>query len=336
MLDVERDWNEFPKFRHNLWTTFADNPDLTYLTVSHGKFEVLTSDAREFLKIRGFCTGHNSVDQIAEKSGFSSAKVRDIVDSLAAGDMLRRKARPFRDLDPLEVQGMLLAAAVMWAEQLRETHIAVEVFSGDVSHRVAIGWLLETYHYIKAFPSAIDIAAGAASGELRSVVEEYANQERGHEQFVEDTLVRLGLTRDEVRTSTPLVTTRLIDLLMKEMFVTTPQAALLVAAIVEADDFEEDELPSLSRQFTQHYGVDQDALDPLFRHSMIDAELGHGELAERYRHLLTFSNEHELNDMVNKLHDLKHAFDAQKLEIKEYYSREGNYLPRQVVDYFAI
>ena len=47
-------------------------------------------------------------------------------------------------------------------------------------------------------------------------------------------------------------------------------------------------------------------------------------------------DEQTLHDIVNKLHDLKHAFDVQKLEIEHYYARKGNYVPRQFVDFFAV
>jgi hypothetical protein len=336
MLSEEKNWNYFPKFRHNLLTNYDNEPEVTYLTVSHGKFEIPRHEAEEFLKIRGFCTGHAGVEEIARKSGLPIERTRQIIDSLIQGDMLRRTWKPFEAITQAEIQGTLLAATRIWSEQLRETHIAVEVFNGDVSREVALGWLLETYHYIRCFPGALEIAAAGASGELHDVLKTYAQQEQGHELFVEQSLCRLGLRPEEVRHSAPLVTTRLIDLLMRELFKQTPCAALLVAAIVEADDFRPEELPAMHEAFARHYDAPEDGLVPFFRHSQIDADLGHGTLAMRYAHLLTFRSETELAHTVNCLHDLKHAFDAQKLEIKDYYSRGGNYFPRQRVDFFSI
>lgn len=335
-MDAENDWAQFPKFRHNLWTSYADEPDVTYLTVSHGKFKVPTGEAQEFLKIRGLCTGHHDLPTIAQRSGLTLERTRHMVQSLVDGDMLRRAARPFEVLSQEEIQAGLLAATRIWAEQLRETHLAVEVFNGAVSRRVAVGWLLETYHYIKHFPDALARSADSASGELRSVLAEYARQERGHEAFVEQTLVRLGLRPEEVRQSVPLATTRLIDLLMREMFTATPCSALLLAAIVEADDFPAGELPRLQQDFSRHHDAAPDCLAPFFQHSQIDSDLGHGQLAQRHAALLQFKDGNELHETVNRLHDIKHAFDAQKLEIKDYYGHPGNYFPRQRVDFFSI
>jgi pyrroloquinoline quinone (PQQ) biosynthesis protein C len=336
MVHAEKNWEQFPKFRHNLWTNFADEPDVTYLTVSHGKFKVATGEAQEFLKIRGLCTGHHDLPEIAQRSGLTLERTREIVRSLVEGDVLRQEARPFAELGAADIQAGLLAAAGIWAEQLRETHIAVDVFNGTVSRRVATGWLLETYHYIRQFPAALEVAARAASGELRQVLAEYARQERGHETFVEQTLVRLGLRPEEIRQSVPLATTRLIDLLMREMFAAVPCSALLLASIVEADDLAEGELPGLQEAFARHHGAPADCLAPFFQHSQIDSEFGHGRLAHEHVSLLQFRDGDELHETVNRLHDIKHAFDAQKLEIKDYYGREGNYFPRQRVDFFSI
>lgn len=46
------DFKIYPKFRHNLWTTYEDAAEITYLTLSHGTFEIPTQEASQFLKIR--------------------------------------------------------------------------------------------------------------------------------------------------------------------------------------------------------------------------------------------------------------------------------------------
>jgi hypothetical protein len=44
-----------------------------------------------------------------------------------------------------------------------------------------------------------------------------------------------------------------------------------------------------------------------------------------------------LDQVVNKIHDLKHAFDLQGIEIKAYYTTlNGKYLPRQPVTFESI
>jgi hypothetical protein len=333
---IEKDWGEFPKFRHNLWTNYADEPEFTYLTISIGKFKVHKADADDFTKIRSHCTGYHSRREIASRTDISLTRIDEIVDSLKRAEMLRRPCQNFETLAPEEVRAGLLNAVRIWADQLRETHISVEVFNGDVPRRIAMGWLLESYHYIRCFPSALYAAAQAASGRLREILREYAAQERGHELYVEESLLRMGLTREEVRESVPLVSTQLLHFQMQELFRDAPCAALLLAAIVEADDFIDDEADAAQQRFAQHYDTPADSLAPFFEHIRLDANLGHSKLAQNHADLLVFEKSAQLHDTVNRLHDIKHAFDAQKLEIKDYYGKQGNYFPRQRVDFFAI
>lgn len=327
---------ERPKFRHNLWTTYDEEPDLTYLAVSHGLYEVPTNEAKEFLKFRSHCTGHHSIDEISALSGVAAADVRKIVQSLADADVLRPRYKSFSELSADEIRKVLFSAVAMWAEQLRETGIAAALVDGRLPKPALIGWLLETYHYINQFPAAIAYGAQHATGEMKNILNTYANQETGHEIFVQRTLTNLGLSDAEVATSIPLVSTRLIDFLMREMISEAPPSALLLAGILEAGDLEDEEADGFFNRISEAYKVPVAAFDPLREHMMIDAKLGHAELGQVNAHLIEFSSEKQLHAAVNRLHDIKHAFDLQKLEIEDYYCKQGDYIPRQFVDFFAI
>ncbi len=333
---LSKDWQTYPKFRHNLWTTFADEPNTTYLTVSHSKFTVPSEEAQQFLRIRSHCTGHNTVEQIAAKGGLDLDQTKSILSSLESAGVFRAPYKPFAELTADEVREVLFSATRIWSEQLAETNIAVDIRAGNVPRNVLHGWLLETYHYIRCFPEAVAHAARHAQGELRSVLERYAEEERGHESFVLSVLESLGFTKAEVETSIPLTSTRLVDFLMKELFERFPPAALLVAAVVEADDLSESESDEFRNDVGRRYGISPEVLAPLQKHMMVDSQLGHAQLARKYAHLIVVPDEKTLHDTVNKIHDIKHGLDLQKLEIKEYYSRVGNYIPRQAVDFFAI
>lgn len=333
---LDKDWTSVPKLRHNLWTSFEDTPETTYLTVSHGKFAVPTAEAQLFLKMRGFCTGHHSRSEVIRRSGLESDRAENILSSLEEAGVFRPAYQPFQALDAANLRETLLSACRIWSEQMAETNIAVDIMAGKGTPQTVIGWMLETYHYIRTFPEAIQVAADAADGELRETLYAYAAQERGHEAFVLRTLRGLGLDTAEVESSVPLVSTRLIDLLMREMFAETPCSALLLARIVEAAELDDEDIGAFQAAVTRQYGFPDDALEPFFEHSRIDEGLGHASLAERNQHLITVGSEAALHRLVNRLHDIKHAFDLQKLEIVHYYNNVGNYVPRQFVDYFAI
>jgi hypothetical protein len=335
-FDLDKDYKKYPKFRHNLWITPDYNPEITYLTVSHSTFEVPTNDALKFLQIRSHCTGHNTVEMIASKSGMSAEEVSALIDPLIEAEVLHLPFSPIESLLSEEILKSLYAACQIWSEQLAECSIVYDIIQGKVQRSVVLGWLLEMYHYIKAFPFALDLAAESTSGLLKEVFTKYASEERGHEEFVLQTLVNAGMSRQEVEQSIPLVSTRTIDFIMRDLFLTEPFSVLLVARIIEAHDFNEKQFIELDKVLVDKYQFSPRLLDPFVEHIKIDAQLEHSDLFDKYAALAESNFSSNLHVMVNKIHDLKHAFDLQKLEIKEYYSNTGNYFPRQFVDFFAI
>ncbi|TAK74622.1 MAG: hypothetical protein EPO11_06625 [Gammaproteobacteria bacterium] len=333
---TEKDFKVFPKFRHNLWTSYEDVPDMTCLTVSHGVYEVPTEEASKFLKIRSFCTGYNNIVGIAEKSKIPIDEIQSIVDSLIEIDALHLPFKPLEILTKQEIIYTLDAATKIWSEQLYDTHISRDIFLGKTSKNVVIGWLLETYHYVKSFPDALEIASNHAGGKLKEILIEYTKQEKGHEWFILQSLLKAGLSKQEIENSIPLISTRTIDFLFKELFSLEPCAVLLVARIIEAEDFDVNSANEVAKILYEIHGFPIDMLKSFFDHVEVDSKLGHHQLLENNLKLLEEINPCRLHDIVNKLHDIKHAFDLQKLEIKDYYDKIGNYLPRQYVDFFAI
>ena len=332
----KKDFKAFPKFRHNLWTNYEDAPEITYLTVSHGTYEVPTEDASRFLKIRSFCTGYSSLADIAAKSKMSEQEVKSIISSLIEIDTLHLPFKSVETLTKKEIIRTLEAATNIWSEQLVDTHISRDIFLGKTSKNVVIGWLLETYHYVKLFPSALEVASIHAKGQLKELLVEYTKQEKGHERFILQSLLKAGLSKQEVEDSIPLISTRTIDLLFKELFALEPATVLLVASIIEAEDLDKNSAQEVTKMLHEVHGFPIDMLNPFFDHVEIDSKFGHHQLLQNNMKLMEEINPLCLHDIVNKLHDIKHAFDLQKLEIKDYYEKTGNYLPRQYVDFFAI
>jgi len=336
MLIDKSDFNKYPKFRHNLWTSYESSPETTYLIMSNSAFEVPTEEANLFLKIRSFCTGHNTIEDISIKSAIPLNKILSMINSMKEIDAFHLPYSPLDTISKNQQQNTLISATNLWAEQLEDTHISHEIFSGKTSKNVVIGWLLETYHYVKTFPEALEIAAKNASSGLKDLLTSYAKQEKGHEKFILESLMRAGITRLEVESSIPLISTRTIDFLLKELFTIEPCSVLLVAGIIEADDYNEHSALEIAKMLNKTHQFPIDMLEPFFEHVKIDFKYGHHKLLENNLAYLQEIKSENLNDVVNKLHDIKHAFDVQRLEIFDYYNKVGNYLPRQYVDFFAI
>ncbi|CBJ43956.1 protein of unknown function [Ralstonia solanacearum CFBP2957] len=328
--------NMFPKLRENVWHIDPER-ETSVLVTSRATYNVPTQAALHFLKMRSYCTGLNSIDSIAEKSGLSPADVTAILNSLEPAGILYAPSGAQGPLEPAHVHDALLRACRIWSTELRMSYIGNEFASGELPKSVLLGWLIEMYHYIKDFPHAIEHAARFATGRLKTVIEEYAAQEKGHEWYVLQTLVNLGLSEAEVRTSIPLPSTRLIGFLMRELYELEPASVLMVASVVEAQEFVEDHIEAFKMQLHRCYQVEPAAFDPYFRHQQIDAGLGHASLLSTHLDLVNVDDRQTLDRLINQIHDLKHAFDLQSTEIKSYYTTlQGRYFPRQALEFSSI
>ena len=306
------------------------------LITSDAQFEVETVDALRFLKMRSHCTGNCSTEQIAERSQLAVEEVESILASLREAAVVRDSSEP-PAVSIQDVRRALGQVCEIWSAELRDGYVGNRIAQRAFSRTVVLGWLLEMYHYIRDFPYAIAFAAERASGELKGALERYAGEERGHEEFVVRTLLNMGLSRSEIEGSAPLVATRTVSFLMRDLFAFEPAAAFLMAALVEARDYDAKQIAGYTQRMEELYGFPAQAWDPYFEHQKVDYDLGHWKLLAENERFIQVTERERLDLLVDKLHDLKHGFDLQSLEILSYYEElNGKYFPRQKMQYFAI
>jgi hypothetical protein len=320
----------YPKLRENIWH-ISSGSDTALLITSRSSFEVDREDALKFVRMRSYCTGIHTVDEIASRSGLSVEDVNSILTSLGEAEVLCPPTAVSEPPSIDDVRKTLAKIADIWSDELRTSYIGNHFTQGDLPRTALQGWLVEMYHYIKDFPWAIEHGANhAPPGRLKDVLHRYADQEKSHEEFVVKTLVNLGLKREEVKSSTPLVSTRAVSLLIREMAEKEPSSLLLMAALVEAQEFREESIDGFKARMQELYGLPLDTFGPFFEHQKIDVGMGHAELFDDNVELFDITDPPRLDGIVNRLHDLKHAFELQSLEIETYYSKlDGKYFPRQ-------
>lgn len=335
LMNSTEEHTRYPRLRENLWHVDPEAQRALLIT-PESAFEVELPEAQKFLRMRSFCTGHHSVEEIARLSGLPVEEVRATLQALDEARVLCAPPPPGGLIPPEEARQALLRVCHIWSQELRRSYVGNELALGGLPRTVLLGWLMEMYHYVRDFPEALSHAARGASGRLKEVLTRYEAQERGHEIFLLRTLMNLGLTREEIERSTPLVSTRLVGLLMRELFEFEPSSVLVVAALVEAQEFDEAQILAFQERVGALYGVAPEALGPFFEHQRVDVQMGHAELLEQHLELVELRELKRLDRLVNGLHDLKHAFDLQGLEIKDYYGAlNGKYFPRQPMGFLA-
>jgi hypothetical protein len=328
---------EYPRLRENIWQ-IVPSESAAYVETLDSLFEVPTEQALSFMNIRTHCTGHNSIEEIALRSRVPAESVRASIYSLFNAGLLVPPQQMTADrLSAETAREKLKQVGEIWGRELTRHFVANELLDDGLSKDVLVGWLLEMYHYVKDFPEIIAYGGTKATGRLAELYKRYAAEESGHEEFVVKTLINLGLTRAEIEASNPLVSTRLIGFLMRELFEFEPATVLLVASIIEAHETPEDQLDAFQRQLERKYDLRHGDMAPYFQHQLIDVALGHCKLLEDNLELFAVRDVAALDLIVDKMHDLKHAFELQSSEIKSYYGNlSGMYFPRQPITFAAL
>ncbi len=323
------------RLRENVWHVYREG-DRSYFQTTDGTFEVPTSEALEFIKIRPHFSGCTTLDEIAARSGVPKQRVADIARSLDEAQLFQGSVASD---DERAVRERLSKVTAIWSKELTSLYIANKLLANDYSKTILVGWLCEMYHYVKSFPAVIQVAAdGCQDPETRAIIQEYANQERGHEGFVLQTLVNLGLKEQEVRRSNPLPSTQLITFLMRKLFEISPTMVFAMASLVESQEWDDSNSEAFKQQMGEKFGISADALTPFLMHQKIDTEMGHGTLLARHLQRIDVSNLERFSEAINVLHDLKHAFELQTAEIESYYGGDlqGRYMPRLAMEAAAL
>jgi thiaminase len=333
MMTLQKKYFKKPKLIHNLWTSYDNNT--YYPTCSKGTYEVPKLDAEKFINIRPYCTGMNDIQKISNYSGIDEKEIEKMLASLDRIGLIREEE--YSEESKEVINKKLYDACILWASQLEHSNIFNLLVNGDLPVKVLKGVLLENYHYIKDFPEVIKLAhLNETDGHLKALFYEYYEQEIGHEKFVLTSLKKLGLTENEVEYSIPLVSTQNIINLMSSLVSQYPIAILFISKIIEVDEYDEKAVDNFKLKISDKYKIPYKSLDAFFKHGEIDFKLGHSKLLDNNIEHINLKDEKTAGYILNALHDIKHAFDLQKLEMLDYYQTKGNYFPRQKVDFFGV
>jgi hypothetical protein len=329
---------ERPRLHENAWY-IQPGADQALLVTHAGSFEVPVPDAMKFLAMRSHCTGLLSLEQIAARSGLPSEEVGRTLSALAdAGVVMTGRADPAPVALPLpEVRQRIVRACQIWYDELHYTSLTRQFPEAGVNRAVLVGWLLEARHLASFLPGAIAMAAERAPAGHGAALRALAEDRRGERPLIESALRGLGFDDREIESSIPLLATRLICLLQQELFAREPFSVWMVEALYQAQVLGADECRRLRQQLPRSYQAAADSLDAWLELQRRQGERPGRELVAAQSHQLPLTDVVPLDDLCNKVHDLRHAFDLLALEVKDYHQDLlGKYLPRQPVDFLSL
>ncbi len=327
---------QYPVLRENVWLINPATATSLMIT-SAARYEVPEADARRFLKMRSYCTGYQSKAAIAAKSGLTVAEVEELVDTMDGVDVLRRDDAAEK-VDPSHAREMLQRGCTLWGEELTMMNMGNQFMSRDLPREAFTAWLVELVHFYRALPATFKTAARhCTSPAMTPLLNQYADLVAQRETPLRKTLSFLGVSAEQLDATTPMLATRLIDFLMRELFETLPATALLVTSVIEACALDQDQCEALVANAARHYALEEHTLAPFLDLQRTMMQQGQAHLLATHRDLITIDSRPLLDRITNQLHDLVHAFFLLSDEIRQYYQPlQGKYLFRQPVDFAAL
>ncbi|MEO6086806.1 MAG: iron-containing redox enzyme family protein [Umezawaea sp.] len=336
-MTLSQDLEYKPQLRH--CTFFVPNRGGILMIVGdqHYELEHHGSDLKSFLNFKRYLDGRHTVKEISEITGVSVDDTLGIVSSFAEQGLMRDEDAGLERIPTAAFLKQIDKSTAMWTEQIGYHRLWSGLENQDFRKEVFLGLIMETYHYINSASRHISTAiAHCTDTAWKHLLSEYLSEEYNHAWMARESLIRMGLSKEEVENAHPLIGTWSWTNNLCEIARVDTLGYLACTKLFEARGVDTLEGAHTLQRLAEAYGYPADCLSPLVSHVEADVEANHTGLLEE----ALADREHvpawQAHRAVNNLHDLKHSFDQYNDGIILYYSDVSNYIPRLKVDYFSL
>ncbi len=337
MKPTRQDLDYKPQLRH--CTFFVPSSGTTLMIVGDQHFEIEQqgSDFKSFLNLKRYLDGRHTIEDIAGITGVSADDTLEIVNAFAEQGLLRAEVDGLDVIPTTAFLKQIDKSTGMWAEQIGYHRLWSGLENLDYRKEVFLGLILETYHYINSASRHISTAiAHCTDPKWKHLLSEYLSEEYNHAWMARDSLVRMGLTKQEVENAHPLIGTWSLVNNLCEIARQDTLGYLACTKLFEARGVESLDGARTLQRLATAYGYPEDCLEPLVSHVEEDVSANHTGLLEEALEEAGDIPAARAHHAVNNLHDLKHSYDQYADNIILYYSDISNYIPRLKVDYFSL
>ncbi|MDB5142919.1 MAG: hypothetical protein JWQ66_1632 [Mucilaginibacter sp.] len=315
----------------------GENEEPITMIVGKSYFQLDTFGNRDnFLHLKSLLDGRNSVDQICEKTGIDPGNVNSILSTFSEIGILRQET-PTSFVKSSDFIEKITDSCDMWQKQIGFHKLFDDLENSRLRKEVFIGWLIETYHYVKSAPVHTSFAiANCKNNFWRDILTGYFIDEHTHWKLYEDSLCEMGVNRTSLQNAHPLIGTMSLINMLCDIASKDTLAYFACTGLFEAKKADFNAAEKNFLKIAQLYGFEGCTVSPIIDHMRQDVMANHTSLLSE---ALEGINEIEALDAhyaVNCVHDLKHAFDQFHDQVISYYSDISNYIPRLKVDYFSL
>ncbi len=326
-----------PRLRHCTLLAGEENEPITMIVgKSYFQISTITGGRDRFLKVKSLFDGRNTIKEIADKTAVPIEDISEIVSGFKDIGILRSEI-PIEMIKTYEFIAKVTDSCDMWQKQIGFHRLFSLLDNESCRKEVFIGWLLETYHYVKSASKHIAVAiSNCKNEEWRELLVSYFTEEYDHSGLYLESLIKMGLAKEDVINAHPIIGTMSLINMLCEIGRQSSLSYIACTSLFEAkkNDFESAKKKFL--EISKIYGFDLDVVNPIIEHMRMDVAAGHTSLLSEALSEYNVIDAKEAHYAVNCVHDLKHAFDQFHDQIIQYYSDVSNYVPRLKVDYFSL
>ncbi|WP_409186253.1 iron-containing redox enzyme family protein [Amycolatopsis sp. VS8301801F10] len=326
-----------PRLRHCTFFQPEEGPVIMIVGERHFEIEQKGADFDTFLNFKRYLDGRHTIKEISEITGISPEDAIGIVNGFAEQELIRVEDESLDKIPVPVFLDQIDRSTGMWSEQIGFHRFWSSLENQRYRREVFLGLILETYHYIKSASRHISTAiAHCTDPAWEHQLSEYLSEEYNHAWMARDSLLRMGLSRDEVENAHPVIGTWSLINNLCEIARGDTLGYLACTKLFEARDSETLDGANDLQRLAVAYGYPEDCLEPLVSHVAEDVNANHTGLLEEALEGRDYVPAAQAHRAVNNLHDLKHSFDQYYYGIAQYYSDISNYIPRLKVDYFSL
>ncbi|MGW7533320.1 thiaminase II/PqqC family protein [Amycolatopsis sp. NPDC054798] len=340
-----QDLNYKPRLRHctffvpNSGGNDNGNLDGILMIVGDQHFELSHEGAelKTFLDFKRYLDGRHTVEEISKITGISIEDTLAIVNNFAEQGLMREADTALERIPTETFLKQIDKSCAMWTEQIGYHRLWSGLENQNFRKEVFLGLILETYHYIKSASRHISTAIAHCSDPAwEKLLSEYLAEEYDHSWMARDSLINMGLSKEEVENAHPLIGTWSWTNNLCEIAREDTLGYLACTKLFEARGIETLDGANTLQRLAVDYGFPEGCLAPLVSHVAEDVKANHTGLLEEALADRDHVPAWQAHRAVNNLHDLKHSFDQYNYGIIQYYSDVSNYIPRLKVDYFSL
>lgn len=326
-----------PRLRHcTLVATEGQEKLAMIVGTAHYELTAENGARDSFLKLKRYLDGRHTLSDISRRSGVALESVKTIVIQLGRLGLLRAET-PTVAISTQDFLQKIDQSATMWRRQIGYHRLFGLLERGEAGHDLISGFLLETYHFVGMAAKHISTAiAHCSDSHVTELLSEYLADEYRHRELIADSIVAMGIPREQIENAHPVIGTLSLVNMLCEIGRTSTLGYLCCLNLIEARPQEESEARAAWTTIARKAGIDSKVFDGLMRHMQVDVTVGHVDLlaAAMSKQDAVFTRDAHL--AINQMHDLKHAFDQFHDQIIQYYADISNYVPRLTVDYFSL